>query len=195
VPRISLAGTDEASRGAAAAAPRRLFHPDPGGRTAQPAVADARDGVCAVPALVGCSTGAAVQLASGRPVAHADTAAAGRTATAAPVPPLVTSSGALCHPRAVPGGVLPDAACTPGTANPDVTQATIGSTICRAGYTATIRPPASYTDALKRQQIVAYGGSPRTGRPPPADPSRLRPATNDDDLAPGPSNDRLRSGC
>jgi hypothetical protein len=40
---------------------------------------------------------------------------------------------------------------------PDVTQATIGSTICRAGYTATIRPPASYTNALKRQQIVAYG--------------------------------------
>jgi len=85
------------------------------------------------------------------------TAAAGRTATAARVPPPVTSSGALCHPRAVPGGVLPDAACTSGTANPDATQATIGSTICRAGYTATIRPPASYADALKRQQIVAYG--------------------------------------
>ena len=67
--------TGEAGRGAAAAAPRRLFHPEPGGRTAQPAVAavaDARDGVCAVPALVGCSTGAVVQLASGRPVAHAD---------------------------------------------------------------------------------------------------------------------------
>jgi len=71
-PRISLAGTGEAGRGAAAAAPRRLFHPDPGGRTAQPAVAAAGDGVCAVPALVGCPTGAAVQLASGRPVAHAD---------------------------------------------------------------------------------------------------------------------------
>jgi len=28
----------------------------------------------------------------------------------------------------------------------------------------------------------------------PLSPSRLRPATNDDDLAPGPSNDRLRSG-
>src|SRR5450759_1835660 len=69
------------------------------------------------------------------------TAAAGRTATAAPVPPPVTSSGALCHPRAVPGGVLPDAACTPGTANPDVTQATIGSTICRSGYTRH-HPPA-----------------------------------------------------
>src|SRR5664280_72069 len=55
------------------------------------------------------------------------------------------------------GGVLPDAACTPGATNPAVTQATIGSTICRSGYTATIRPPASYTDALKRQQIAAYG--------------------------------------
>jgi hypothetical protein len=76
-------------------------------------------------------------------------------ATAAPVP-TVLSHGALCHARAVPGGVLPDAACTSGATNPGVTQATIGSTICRSGYTATIRPPASYTDALKRQQIAAY---------------------------------------
>jgi hypothetical protein len=34
---------------------------------------------------------------------------------------------------------------------------TIATTICRSGYTKTIRPPASYTGALKRQQIVAYG--------------------------------------
>ena len=67
--------------------------------------------------------------------------------------PTVLSHGALCHARAVPGGVLPDAACTSGATNPAVT----GSTICRSGYTATIRPPASYTDALKRQQIAAYG--------------------------------------
>jgi hypothetical protein len=45
----------------------------------------------------------------------------------------------------------------PGGDHPDVTQASIGSTICRAGYTGTIRPPAAYTSALKRQQIVAYG--------------------------------------
>jgi hypothetical protein len=51
-------------------------------------------------------------------------------------------------------GVLPDPTCTP--TNPDVTQASIGSTICRGGYTATIRPPAAYTSVLKRQQIVAY---------------------------------------
>jgi len=69
------------------------------------------------------------------------------------VPPL---GGALCHARTVGAGVLPDPACTPGATNPDVTQASIGSTICRAGYTGTIRP-AAYTSALKRQQIVAYG--------------------------------------
>ncbi|MFG1644107.1 hypothetical protein ACGFMK_27800 [Amycolatopsis sp. NPDC049252] len=52
---------------------------------------------------------------------------------------------------------LPDPACTPGALNPDVTQATIGSTICVSGWTATIRPSTSYTNALKRQGIVDYG--------------------------------------
>jgi len=50
----------------------------------------------------------------------------------------------------VPGGVLPDPACTPGATNSAVTRATIATTICRSGYTKTIRPPASYTGALKR---------------------------------------------
>lgn len=40
--------------------------------------------------------------------------------------------------------------------NPAVTQATIGTTICVRGWTATIRPPASYTDALKRQQLQQF---------------------------------------
>ena len=48
---------------------------------------------------------------------------------------------------------------TPGATNPAVTQADIGSTICVSGWTATIRPPSSYTTALKRSQIVAYGYS------------------------------------
>jgi hypothetical protein len=52
---------------------------------------------------------------------------------------------------------LPDPSCTPGVANPAVTQGNIGQTICVSGYTATIRPPSSYTDALKIQQMVAYG--------------------------------------
>src|SRR5713226_8498906 len=39
--------------------------------------------------------------------------------------------------------------------NPAVTQATIKQTICVSGWTATIRPPSSYTSALKVQQIAA----------------------------------------
>ncbi len=39
--------------------------------------------------------------------------------------------------------------------NPAVTQATIRQTICVSGWTATIRPPSSYTSPLKLQQIAA----------------------------------------
>ena len=52
---------------------------------------------------------------------------------------------------------LPDPACTPGAYNRDVTQSTIGSTICVSGWTATVRPPTSYTNALKAQGIIDYG--------------------------------------
>jgi hypothetical protein len=51
----------------------------------------------------------------------------------------------------------PDPALTPGSLNSAVTQATISSTICQSGWTATIRPPVSYTNALKATQIVQYG--------------------------------------
>jgi hypothetical protein len=51
---------------------------------------------------------------------------------------------------------------TPGVLNPDVTQATIGSTVCVSGWTRTVRPPASYTSTLKVRQMRVYGftGSP-----------------------------------
>ncbi len=52
---------------------------------------------------------------------------------------------------------LPDPLCTPGAANPAVTQATISQTICVSGYTTTIRPPSSYTTDLKIQQMRQYG--------------------------------------
>ncbi|HEY4023372.1 MAG TPA: hypothetical protein VGM75_32135 [Pseudonocardiaceae bacterium] len=54
---------------------------------------------------------------------------------------------------------LPDPSCTPGVTNPDVTQATIHSTICVSGWTSTIRPPTSYTNKLKQQGIIDYGYS------------------------------------
>jgi hypothetical protein len=40
-----------------------------------------------------------------------------------------------------------------GRLNPAVTQATIGDTICRRGWAQSVRPPASYTSKLKRQQL------------------------------------------
>ena len=51
---------------------------------------------------------------------------------------------------------------TPGVANAAITQANIRSTICKPGWTRTIRPPGAYTNALKRRQMRQYGerGSP-----------------------------------
>jgi hypothetical protein len=48
-------------------------------------------------------------------------------------------------------------ALTPGALNPDVTQDTIGSTICTRGWTKTIRPPSSFTSDLKLRQMREYG--------------------------------------
>lgn len=52
---------------------------------------------------------------------------------------------------------LPDPIYTPGAINPAVTQQTIRSTICIAGWTATIRPPVAYTSRLKKQQLRQLG--------------------------------------
>ena len=49
--------------------------------------------------------------------------------------------------------VLPNSQVTPGAINPAVTQNNIGETICVLGYTKTIRPPSSYTTALKKSQL------------------------------------------
>ena len=60
------------------------------------------------------------------------------------------------------GSLLASATLTPGVLNGAVTQATIRSTICTHGWTATVRPPTSYTSALKLRQMTAYG---ETGPP------------------------------
>lgn len=52
--------------------------------------------------------------------------------------------------------VLPDPTITPGALNPKVRQSTIKKTICKSGWTKKIRPPVSYTNALKIQQMVLY---------------------------------------
>lgn len=70
-----------------------------------------------------------------------------RRPPAAPTPP------AACHMR----GALPDPSCSPGATDPRVTQANIATTICLAGYTASVRPSSSYTTPLKREQMARYG--------------------------------------
>lgn len=79
-----------------------------------------------------------------------------RVAPAASEGPSAAPSAAPAGPVAVLPGE-PDPTLTPGVADTAVTQANIAKTICVSGYTAKVRPPASYTGVLKRQQIVAYG--------------------------------------
>ncbi|WP_163511251.1 hypothetical protein [Fodinicola acaciae] len=65
-----------------------------------------------------------------------------------------TTAASTCWQSYLP---LPDPTCQPGANNPDVTTATIHSTICVSGYSSSIRPPTSYTTPLKIQQISEYG--------------------------------------
>jgi len=65
-----------------------------------------------------------------------------------------------CHVKVVDaasGKYLPDSSCTPGAFDPAVTQDNISSTICKSGYTATVRPPASETGKFKNQSLADYG--------------------------------------
>jgi hypothetical protein len=63
-----------------------------------------------------------------------------------------------CHYRAAANGqTLPDPDCTPGAISPKVTPDTLATTICRTGYTKSIRPPASITEIEKRANAAAYG--------------------------------------
>ena len=52
---------------------------------------------------------------------------------------------------------LPDPRITPGVIDTQITQQNIHATICVRGYSKTVRPPAYYTNALKKRQIRALG--------------------------------------
>jgi hypothetical protein len=66
------------------------------------------------------------------------------------------------HAHTHPVRVIASWTRTPGVVNPDVTQATIGQTICVQGWTRMVRPPTGYTSDLKVRQMREYdlGGSP-----------------------------------
>lgn len=118
--------------------------------------------------LIGCSTPPEVTITPTNPAGPTDTPtlAGGPTDTpttqAGPTDTPTLPGGPTdtpATPTVSPGDVpfLPNPATQPGALNADVTQNTIQSTICVSGYTSKIRPPVSYTDNLKAQQIVQYG--------------------------------------
>ena len=87
-------------------------------------------------------------------------------ATRAPAPHVPAAAPAAvpstCHLR--DGGQLPDLRCTPGATDSRVTQATIYSTICVRGYTATVRPPSSVTSHFKYSISYPEYGVPASAR-------------------------------
>ena len=115
--------------------------------------------------LVGCD-GASSSVA---PQASSTAARSEASSTAAPGNgrlPTSTASNSVVQPQPPPGSChargsglhsLPDPHCTPGAISPAVTQANIGSTICRSGYTKTVRPPEHITADEKKKSMAAYG--------------------------------------
>ncbi|HZS20994.1 MAG TPA: hypothetical protein VFA63_08395 [Pseudonocardiaceae bacterium] len=138
--------------------------------------------------------------------------------TAAPLPPqdadMLAAVAAIpagsCHARHVnvadPQAWEPDLACTPGATDGGVPLAQL----CPVAHTKPIRPPAAYTDALKRTQMRAYGD---TGSPAhfeedhliplalggaPRDPQNLwpepHPSPNEKDTVEGAAHDAVCLG-
>src|SRR5437763_2671658 len=76
------------------------------------------------------------------------------------------ASNQVVQPQPAPGSChvigsglysRPDPHCTPGALNPRVTQGTIGRTICKRGWTSTVRPPEYITEQEKAASKAAYG--------------------------------------
>jgi hypothetical protein len=97
--------------------------------------------------VAACSSSPSTNGAGSRIIGATSVTAAPSTAAVTPTTIGVVSSSA--H--------LPNPRLTPGLADPRVTQADIGRTICVSGYTATVRPPVSVTERIKVQAMAAYG--------------------------------------
>ena len=62
-----------------------------------------------------------------------------------------------------PDWVVQNKTATPGVINLHVTQANIQTTVCKSGWTATIRPTVTYTNKLKLDQLKgAYAAYTKT---------------------------------
>lgn len=110
------------------------------------------------PATTGPAPSVQATASAGGPVTVSPLAPGQPAGAAAPPAGLpLPSAAGTCRVRGSGLYVLPDPSCTPGATYPAVTQGDIDQTICRSGWTATVRPPVSYTEPLKYQQMTAYG--------------------------------------
>lgn len=82
--------------------------------------------------------------------------AGGTTALAVDDPNAPIPAAGACRQRSQDGQPLPDPACTPGAINPAVTQANLDDTICKSGWTKTVRPPTSKTNRMKAASARSY---------------------------------------
>src|SRR5581483_11403862 len=108
--------------------------------TARPHRNAARSGLLPMGIIAaGCQAGGQPEATTLRPTAAAQTGtiATSPASSSAPAP---SSAGTV-----LPVGAL----------NPDVTQSNIATTICVRGWTATVRPPETYTTTLKVRQLAA----------------------------------------
>ena len=55
--------------------------------------------------------------------------------------------------KTTPDWVIQNKTVTPGVLNKNVMQTNIATTICKSGWTATIRPTVTYTNNLKAEQL------------------------------------------
>ena len=69
---------------------------------------------------------------------------------------LIAAALFVHRPAAEIPAIRADPRRTPGALNPAVVPATIRDTICKRGWTKTVRPPVEYTNALKVKQMHDY---------------------------------------
>ena len=112
------------------------------------------------------------------------------TTPASSVDSATAESSAPGSPSPIPRDPCHVAGVTYCALNPAVSEATVRSTICVSGWTATVRPPESYTEPLKLEQMRSEGlsGSPSAyeedHRMPlelggsPRDPTNLSPESH-----------------
>jgi hypothetical protein len=52
---------------------------------------------------------------------------------------------------------LPVHSCTPGSVRSDIDPSHLELTVCKPGWSASVRPPTAETDRLKTEAMAAYG--------------------------------------